>query len=161
MNDAEHAQTVLAQGTTISGTITLEGPATILGTIEGSLKSSDRVEIGRSARVNAELDAATVLVDGEIEGDVTARDRLELNATARVNGDVTARTLIVSEGATFSGHCRVGAEADPQTTPTPQPQQQHTNGDARLLESKPEPQPALATADVQLAADTTTDRTIH
>lgn len=106
------AVTIIAPGTKISGEMHFEGPAAVLGELEGSVKSSDRVEIGESATVSAAIEADTVLVNGKILGDVVARDRLEMSATAKLEGDVTARTLIVSEGASFVGHCTVGADVE-------------------------------------------------
>src|SRR5262249_29790265 len=62
------------------------------------------------AQCKAAVEGATVIVDGLIEGDVQARERVQLNAKARVIGDIISATLVVAEGATFSGHCRVGAD---------------------------------------------------
>jgi hypothetical protein len=62
------------------------------------------------------LEAGTVIVDGTVDGDILARERVQLNGSARVNGDVIAEKLIVAEGASFSGHCRVGPEAVKQAS---------------------------------------------
>lgn len=69
------------------------------------------------------------MVDGQIEGNVTARERVELTAKARVKGDLVAARLVVAEGASFIGHCTVGADAvkTARTVPT----------DAGLPELKP------------------------
>ena len=119
MNDARNEQTtVIAPGTAISGEMTFNGPTSVLGELNGKITSTDRVEVGRDARVAAEVVAENVLVDGAIEGNVTARDKLQLNDTATLHGDVLARTLIVSEGASFIGHCKVGADNSAPTRDT-------------------------------------------
>ena len=63
-------------------------------------------------------------IDGLVEGNVTATDRVELNAKAQLKGDLTASKLVVTEGASFIGHCRIGSAS--------------SNGHARSVESKPE-----------------------
>jgi len=123
--------TVIAPGTSISGSITLQGPASILGSIEGSIQASGKLDIGHDATVNAEVQADAITLDGHITGNVNASDRLELSASAVLQGDVNAKTLIVSEGASFTGHCRVGSNAAATTNTAqlaePKPQTQHQN----------------------------------
>ncbi len=129
MTDSRNEQTtVIAPGTAISGDMTFSGPTSVLGRLDGTITSSDCIEIGRDATVAAEVTAENVLVDGAIEGNVTARDKLQLNSTAKLQGDVNARTLIVSEGASFVGHCKVGAEsgAARSTPPTGSTKRQQT-----------------------------------
>jgi cytoskeletal protein CcmA (bactofilin family) len=109
---SEHEQiTVIGPDTRIKGEMSFERTARILGRFEGKVTTSGELQVGSSAHCQAALEAGTVIVDGTVDGDILARERVQLNGSARVNGDVVAEKLIVAEGASFSGHCRVGPEA--------------------------------------------------
>lgn len=105
--------TVIGRDTRIKGEMFFESGAHILGTFEGKISSAGEVQIGTGANCQASIEAARVTVDGNITGDITASELLTLNADAHIQGDITAGKLIVSEGATFVGHCRVGAGQAP------------------------------------------------
>lgn len=103
--------TVIGPDTHIKGEMVFDSTARILGTFEGRVIAKGEVQIGEGAACKASVEGQTVIVDGLIEGDVQARDRVQLNSKARVVGDILAATLVVAEGASFTGHCRVGADA--------------------------------------------------
>ena len=113
MSSNETISTVIGPGTRISGEMTFDSSARVLGTFEGKINAAGDLHIGEDAVCRAEINAATLLVDGTIEGNITSTQRLQLNASARVEGDLVARTLIVDEGACFTGHCRVGDDVRP------------------------------------------------
>lgn len=121
MGDQANQFTVIGQDTTIKGEVTFERAARILGTIEGKVITPGELQVGPTARCRTSIEAGAVIVEGTIEGDIVARERIQLNGTARVQGDVVAEKLIVAEGASFSGHCRVGPDAaqQPRTATTP------------------------------------------
>jgi cytoskeletal protein CcmA (bactofilin family) len=103
--------TVIGQGTHIKGEMSFDRTARILGIFEGKVSSAGEVQIGESATCRADVQAATVLVDGKVEGNIVASEKVQLNAGAEVVGDITAATLIVAAGASMIGMCRVGPAA--------------------------------------------------
>lgn len=109
----EHVKTasVIGPAARIKGEVTFDGPAQVLGCIEGSIRSSDTLHVGQGGHCKASIEAACVVVDGTVEGDLVGQERVELNAGARVTGDITAATLAVAAGASFTGHVRVGPAA--------------------------------------------------
>lgn len=109
MAQSNSEMTVIGRDTRIKGEMFFESGARILGTFEGKISSAGEVQIGAGANCQASIEAARVTVDGNITGDITASELLTLNADAHIQGDITAGKLIVSEGATFVGHCRVGS----------------------------------------------------
>lgn len=111
MPEPTNQTTVIGPDTTLKGELTFENSARIMGRVEGKVSSKGEVTIGDGAACKATIDAGRVLVDGVVEGNITAKEKVQLNAKARVVGDITALTLVVSEGASFTGHCRVGADA--------------------------------------------------
>jgi cytoskeletal protein CcmA (bactofilin family) len=128
--------TVIGPDTRIKGEMSFERTARILGRFEGKVTTTGELQVGASAHCAAALEAGTVIVDGTVDGDILARERVQLNGSARVNGDVVAEKLIVAEGASFSGHCRVGPEAVKQAS-TPK---------APALQPGAEPKPEAARA---------------
>lgn len=111
MPEPSHQTTVIGADTKIKGDMTFDGTARILGSFEGSIAAKGELHVAEGANCRAAVDAGKVIVDGVIEGNVTARDRVELTAKARVKGDVITARLVVAEGASFVGHCTVGADA--------------------------------------------------
>src|SRR6185369_13816892 len=110
MADTTRTTTVIGPDTHIKGEMVFDTTARILGTFEGRVIAKGEIQIGEGAQCKAAVEGGTVIVDGLIEGDVQARERVQLNAKARVIGDIISATLVVAEGASFTGHCRVGAD---------------------------------------------------
>jgi|SRR5690606_22591246 len=111
MAERASAETIIGTGARIVGDVSFDGPAKILGDIEGTIVTKSDLQIGAGANCRADIDAHRLAVDGSITGNVTARDSLELAANAKIEGDLITAKLVVTEGATFVGHCRVGPEA--------------------------------------------------
>ncbi|MBO6741090.1 MAG: polymer-forming cytoskeletal protein [Phycisphaerales bacterium] len=116
--------TVIGADTRIKGEMFFEKSARILGHFEGKITAQGEVQIGNGANCNAAVEAEQIIVDGSVQGPLFARDRLTLTKNAQVQGDLTAGTLVVSEGASFVGHCNVGPRAQEMTG---QPTQNQTN----------------------------------
>jgi len=111
MAERASAETIIGTGARIVGDVSFDGPARILGDIEGTIVTKSDLQIGAGASCKANIDAHRLAVDGSVTGNVTARDSLELAANAKIEGDLITAKLVVAEGATFVGYCRVGPEA--------------------------------------------------
>jgi cytoskeletal protein CcmA (bactofilin family) len=115
--------TIIGADTVIKGEMTVEKRARILGRFEGTIQAKGQVEVADKAVCKANVEAATVQVDGQVEGNITAKDKAHLNGTAEVVGDLIASKLVVTEGAAFKGHLHVGPDAV-KGGGAPRPQQQ-------------------------------------
>lgn len=111
MAESATQMTVIGADTRIKGDMSFDGTARILGSFEGSIQAKGELQVAEGATCRATVDAGKVMVDGAVEGNLSARERVELSAKARVKGDILAARLVVAEGATFVGHCSVGADA--------------------------------------------------
>ncbi len=60
--------------------------------------------------MQADIDAAAIVIEGDVQGSLSASDRLELKATAHCEGDVRAPKLVVESGAVFTGHVSIGLD---------------------------------------------------
>lgn len=130
MADRHDLQTVIGPDTHIKGEMVFDHNACILGKFEGRIVAKGRLEIGDTALCKASLDALQIIVQGTVEGDIVAREKLELQAGASVVGDIVATKLTVAEGASFTGHCRVGEQAANAGTPGASAPAAMTNGTA-------------------------------
>ena len=108
---AESTATVIGPDTVIKGELTFNSRAKLLGTVEGEIHAKGDFEVAEGATCKASIDASKVVIDGLVEGNVTASDRVELSAKAQLRGDLVAQKLVVSEGASFIGHCKIGTGA--------------------------------------------------
>lgn len=135
---ADSTATVIGPDTIIKGELTFNSKARLLGTVEGQITAKGEFEVAEGAHCKASIEATKVTIDGMVEGNVTASDRVELNAKAQLKGDLVASKLIVAEGASFVGHCRIGAAS--------------TNGQSRSVEAKPETRPDAKSETPKVAA---------
>jgi cytoskeletal protein CcmA (bactofilin family) len=81
------------------------------GKLEGKINTPGRLHIAKEAKLQADVDAGAIIVEGDVHGNLTASDRIELKQTARYEGDLRATKLVVDEGAVFSGQVSVGPDA--------------------------------------------------
>jgi cytoskeletal protein CcmA (bactofilin family) len=102
--------TVIGPDAVFKGEMSFEKGLRLQGRFEGKISSPGRLHISREAKLQADVDAGSIIVEGEVRGNLNANDRVELKASARYEGDLTASKLVVDEGAVFSGHVSVGPE---------------------------------------------------
>jgi cytoskeletal protein CcmA (bactofilin family) len=110
-NESGKLTTIIGADVQIKGDMLFSNPACILGEVEGTIIGKSEISVGEGAVCKASIEAQVITVDGTVEGDINATERLQLNASARVTGDLVAQTMSIAEGASFVGHCRVGANA--------------------------------------------------
>ncbi len=94
--------TVISQSTKIEGEITLESNLHIDGRVEGTIKSSSVVSVGKSGEVQGEIYAAKVLVSGRVNGKIDAKE-IEIVTGGRVVGEIFVENLVIQSMGVFSG----------------------------------------------------------
>ena len=88
----------------IVGKIECNGPAQVLGRIEGELRASDLL-ISEGAQVEGNIIAQGVTVCGRVKGTIRAV-RVKLQNGGAVEGDIFHRTLSIDENSQFEGSSR-------------------------------------------------------
>ena len=111
--------TVLGPDATFKGELTFEKGMRVMGRFEGKVTSPGRIHIAREAKMQADVEAGAIIVEGDVHGNLSASDRIELKQSAHYEGDLRASKLVVDEGAVFSGHVSVGPEAVKGRAPQP------------------------------------------
>jgi len=103
--------TILGPDASFKGELTFEKGMRLIGKFEGKVSTPGRVHVAKEAKMNADVEAGGIVVEGEVHGNLSAQDRIELKNSARYEGDLRASKLVVDEGAIFSGHVSVGPES--------------------------------------------------
>ena len=117
-------ETIIGKGTSIEGTVNIEGATRIDGNVTGKLTSNDVVTVGSSGVVKAEIRAKAIIVGGHVEGNLFATEKVELQAKSELLGDITSKSLLVEHGALFHGSSKMKdgiPSAQPTSTPTSKP----------------------------------------
>jgi cytoskeletal protein CcmA (bactofilin family) len=114
---------------TIGGSVQIKGELggnedlTVEGRIEGRIVLADHhLTVGSSGRIQAEVRAKSVLVQGEIHGNITADDRVEIAPSGTVRGDICSPRVVLADGSSFKGSIDM-AGPNPATA---KPAQNHT-----------------------------------
>jgi cytoskeletal protein CcmA (bactofilin family) len=107
----QDSTTILGPDTVFKGEITFEKNMRLLGRFEGKITSGGRLQVAKEAKMTADVEASTVVIEGEVRGTLNCTDRIELKQSARYEGDLKTSRLVVDEGAVFSGHVTVGPDA--------------------------------------------------
>ncbi len=95
--------TLLGKGSEFEGKLTFEGQVRIDGRFSGQIFTKDTIVIGDGARVQAEINAGTVIIHGTVEGNVKATNLIELKQPGRVKGNLEAPALSMDRGVIFEG----------------------------------------------------------
>ena len=99
--------TLLGKGSEFEGKLTFEGQVRIDGKFSGQIFTKDTLVIGDGARVNAEINAGTVIVNGTVEGNIRAAQLIELHQPGRVKGNLESPAVSIDRGVMFEGSCKM------------------------------------------------------
>ncbi|MEE9349134.1 MAG: polymer-forming cytoskeletal protein [Flavobacteriaceae bacterium] len=96
---------IIAKNTTFIGEIISDGDFRVDGTIEGSIKTSGRIIIGKEGKIVGKTFCNNADVEGSIQGELTVEELLTLKESANIQGDVSMEKLSVAPGAIFNVNC--------------------------------------------------------
>ncbi|WP_457617006.1 bactofilin family protein [Lutibacter sp.] len=96
---------IIGNNTSIVGDIISEGDFRIDGKVEGSIKTTGRVVIGKSGEIKGKIDCRNADIEGKFSGELIVSSLLTLKATARIFGEVIISKLSVEPGAEFNATC--------------------------------------------------------
>ena len=94
----------IGQSICIRGELTGNEDLTLEGKVDGKIDLKEHnLTIGPGGKIQAEITARTVSVQGEVNGNITASERVELAETGRVRGDIVSPRIVIADGARFKG----------------------------------------------------------
>ncbi len=104
---ASHYDTLISPKTEIVGDVKFKGGLQIEGTVKGNLiaeaNSGAVVRISDTGRVEGQINAPNVVVNGAVVGDIYAGEYIELAKKARIQGDVYYHMMEMVLGAEVNG----------------------------------------------------------
>jgi len=103
--EVSSTQNIIAKGTKIVGDLASDGDFRIDGAIEGSIKTTGKVVVGKSGSVNGTLHATDAYFQGSFSGKLVLSGTLTLKSTAIIEGEVEVGKLAVEPGAAFNVSC--------------------------------------------------------
>ena len=73
------------------------------GELEGIVKSTKEVNIGKNGHVKGSITTDRLIVQGYVEGTIDAKT-VEIKANGRVSGEITSSELIIESKGVFEGN---------------------------------------------------------
>lgn len=103
---------VIDKGSEFEGTLSFEGTFRIGGVFRGHIFTNDILIIGEGARVEAEVEAGTLVINGEFTGNIRAKNRVEIHRPAIFRGNIQTPSLMVDDGVVFEGTSQMTREEE-------------------------------------------------
>ncbi len=119
-----HSASRINAGLKITGEVFGESDLVIDGEVNGKVRlSSGRVTVGSSGRVQAEIEAREIVVEGMVQGNLKAADSVRLGPGGRVTGSVLTPRIAIDDGARLRGKVETTTPSTKsrETSPTTSP----------------------------------------
>ena len=108
--------TTIAPNTVVSGRISGDGELSVRGHVDGDIELSDQLTIADEGRVDGNVSAREIVVEGTIQGTITAEQRVVLTASARAVADIEAPQVQMDDGAQLRGELTIGGGSTTSAT---------------------------------------------
>ena len=96
-------ETIVGASVKIEGDLTGDGDILVDGTVSGKIKTNKNLNIGPTAKVDADVEANNASIAGMVKGDIKIKGALIIQETGKVEGNITCSRLAIAEGGHFSG----------------------------------------------------------
>jgi len=85
------------------GEVAGEGDFRILGKFDGEINVTGRVYVGEGAQVDANINAAAIVIGGTVRGNLSASTRVEILPSGVLTGSLRTGSLSAADGASVKG----------------------------------------------------------
>ena len=103
----------------VNGDIVSSEDLLVEGEVTGSITlTENELVIGTSGKVQANINAKTVRIEGEVNGDIESSERVVICASGNVQGNVSAPRVMLEDGGRFKGSIDMGS-SKPAAAPKP------------------------------------------
>ncbi len=119
-NDLGDKRQVSILGPTLKfkGDLSANEDLVIEGQVEGKVKHTSNLTVGKQGKVKANLKAENITVEGTVDGDLEGRKGVVVKATANVAGNIVSPTVTLHEGSTFNGSIDMTGSAKSASGPS-------------------------------------------
>jgi len=88
---------------TFRGEVSGEGDFRILGKFDGEINVTGRVYVGEGAEVDANINAAAIVIGGTVRGNLSASTRVEILPSGVLTGSLRTGSFSAADGASVKG----------------------------------------------------------
>jgi cytoskeletal protein CcmA (bactofilin family) len=100
-------QTFLGKGAFFNGNLSFKGTLCIDGTFTGQINTSDILIISEDGKIEADIQAGTVICEGLVKGNIVASQKVELRPKSKIIGNIESPSLTIEVGARLDGKCNM------------------------------------------------------
>lgn len=99
----------------VKGEVEAAEDMVVEGRLEGSIRhTADRLIIGTSGVVHADIDAKNLIIEGTVEGNIVGSESVVICESAEVRGNVYTARISIADGARFSGSVDMDVARSPK-----------------------------------------------
>jgi len=96
--------TVIGETVRVVGQLLTKEDLYIEGVVEGAIESlKNKVTIGPSGCVHADIHASDVIVLGQVQGNIEAGNKVDIRKSGKLVGDITTSRISMEDGSFFKG----------------------------------------------------------
>ncbi len=95
----------IEKNTKIKGDIISQADFRIDGKLDGNVKTSGKVVIGKDGYIHGKVECVNADIEGNFNGELLVSELLSLKSSAVIEGNVSVSKLSVEPGATFNATC--------------------------------------------------------
>lgn len=116
------ARAMIGAKVKVTGDIESSEDLLIEGEVNGTIKLADNeLIIGNSGRVQANIEAKTIRIEGEVQGDIVGQERVVITSTGNVQGNLSSPRVMLEDGGRFKGSIDMGGPAKGAPAAQPRP----------------------------------------
>jgi cytoskeletal protein CcmA (bactofilin family) len=99
--------TTIIEDVEIEGTLNTHDNVRIGGNLKGQINSSAVVWISNGAKIDGNINANGLIVEGYVHGNIKCTGKAELRPGARIKGDIACASIAVSRGCALEGKIKM------------------------------------------------------
>lgn len=103
----------------IKGRIRTSEEILIDGKVDGHLNVKNRVIVGKSGVIKADIQSDELVIQGRVDGNVKASSKVEILPEGILNGDIVSQRVVLAEGAIFKGNIDMSTKEEKKPSPVP------------------------------------------
>lgn len=107
----------IEKNTRIKGDIISEADFRIDGKLDGNVKTSGKVVIGKDGYIHGKVECVNADIEGNFNGELQVSELLSLKSSAVIEGTVSVSKLSVEPGATFNATCSMKGRGSAGSAP--------------------------------------------
>jgi len=97
----------ISENTSLTGDFCSESDLRIDGKLEGTVKTTGKVVIGKSGFIKGTVDCAQADFEGKFSGNLMVSGLLTLKSSSHVSGEIVVGKLAVEPGASIDATCKM------------------------------------------------------